>query len=327
MDTVFGQCTITQPNILNPSVLPGGIAKFDLTFKHERNGGNKWVTIHLWKSQDYPTYDYDRVPTTTRLGGVAKRPFGTIVINNEVVDHSGTYTNAQAFVGAYQNDGDFVIINTSTSTLTYNATNGTYTLSNLQVILPAGITAIKYDSWSSQSSYNSNVHCFNCNAGIILVPSVLAVKYSQPFKAQKSSGNIVFSWTTSSEDDNSHFVIEHLEDGNWKQVVLIGSGTEDGHSDVAIPYSYVMKIPAGKGDNRTAALLIGLGVLAGAVAMRSIIPARLSILICVVCGCALGGCEDSKSDSDTLQRDHFYRLGQVSKNGNILYSDTEMVKF
>lgn len=326
LGSVFGQCTITQPSILNPSTLPGGIAKFDLQFKHDRNWGNKWVTIHLWKSTDYPNYDYDRVPTTTRLGGISKRPFGTIVINNEIVDHSGTYTGAQAFIGAYQNDGNFVMLNTTGSTLVYNASTDSYILKDLQVVLPAGTTVIRYDSWSSQSSFNGIVHCFNCNGGTILVPSVLPVVYYKEFKVNKSNGFLQFSWATSSENNNSHFVIEHLVGSEWQQQSTIFCRSENGYSDTVSEYSYQLKLNDAKKDNRSATLLIGLSVIACALAMRSFVPARLTILVCVVLSCAFGSCEDQKTE-DSLQQDHWYRLGQVDRNGKITYSASEMVRF
>jgi hypothetical protein len=325
LGSVFGQCTITQPSIMNPSVLPGGIAKFDLTFKHIRNGGNKWVTVHLWKSQDYPGYNYDRVPTTARLGGSSSRPFGTVVINNELVDHSGTYTNTQSFVDVYQNDGVFVMLNTSGSTLVYNATTDSYTLKDLQIILPAGTTVIKYDSWSSQSSYNNNVHCFNSNGGTIIVPSVLPVVYSKPFKVDKSNGFLEYTWATSSESNNSHFVIEHLEGSEWKEIATIFCKSENGYSDTQSQYTYRMKIPEDKGDPRSTTLLIGLSVLTCALVLRNFVPARLTILICVVCACALGACNGSKENS--LQSDHWYRLKQVNKDGKFTHSDSRMIKF
>ena len=319
------QCTITQPSILNPSVLPGGIAKFDLSFKHDRNWGNKWVTVHLWKNTDYPSYDYDRVPTTPRLGGAVKRPFGTVVINNSVVDHSGTYTNIQAFAGAYQNDGTFVMLNTSSSTLVYNASTDSYVLKNLQVVLPAGTTVIKYDSWSSQSLYNNNVHCFNCNVGSILVPTVLPVVYKNPFKAQVSGEHVIFSWTTSSEVNNSRFVIEELVDSTWKDAMVIFCKSENGFSDTSITYEF--KLPK-KQDKRAGEAMVGLGVLIGALACRRFVPARLTILLFIVGAGAFGACEDQKGDGqESLQTHHVYRLRQVDKDGNFKHTDAVIVKF
>lgn len=320
--SVWGQCTITQPTITNASV-SAGIANFSLTFKHDRNWGNKWVTVHLWKNTDYPNYDYDRVPTTTRLGGASKRPFGTVIINNDMVDHSGTYTNAQAFAAAYQNDGTFVMINTSSSSLVYNESTDTYTLNNLQCVLPAGTTILKYDSWSSQSSNNWNVHCFSCNGGTIIVPTVLGVTYQKPFKASLDGDMVQFGWTTSSESNNSHFVLEHLMGSEWKDVATIFCNSENGFSDQPISYSYRMPV---KGDQRPKQMMIGLGVLMAALSIRRFVPARLTILLFMAGACAFGGCDESDAQ-ESLQQDHFFRLRQVDRDGKFTHTASEMVKF
>lgn len=317
----WAQCTITQPLITNASLV-GGVANFSLSFKHNRNPGNKWITVHLWKSTDYPGYDYDRVPTTTRLGGVTKKPFGSIVINNANVSVSGSYSAAQAFVVSYQNDGAFFMLNTSGSTLVYNSITDAYVIHGLQVILPTGTTTIKFDSWSSQSSDNNNVHCYSL-CGSILVPTVLPVTGLNTFKAEKGSARVRFSWTTQSESNNSHFVIQELIESEWKDKVTVFSKSEDGNSSVSTLYEYSLDL-----SNKQYSY-IGLWTMlafVGAVMCRKFVPARLTILVCVVVVIACHSCKSSSS-LDSLLQDRYYRLKQVDRDQQTInYSPARFVR-
>lgn len=155
----FSQCALSDVAITDVTV-SGGIAYFNLSFKHIRNNGNKWVTIHFWDQAGYPNYDYDTegVPTSLKLDG--EDPIGTIVINNNNVSATGTYTATQAFVSSYQNDGTFAICTGPSTVLAYNSVTDIYTITGLSLILPSGTTVLEADIWSSQSNSNQQVHCF-----------------------------------------------------------------------------------------------------------------------------------------------------------------------
>lgn len=316
----WAQCTITQPLITNASLV-GGVANFSLSFKHNRNWGNKWITIHLWKSTDYPSYDYDRVPTTTRLGGSSKKPFGSIVINNANVSTSGSYSAAQAFVVSYQNDGTFFMLNTTGSTLVYNSVTDAYVLNGLQCTLPPGTTTIKFDSWSSQSSGNNNVHCYSL-CGSILVPTVLPVTGLETFKAEKGSARVKFSWTTQSESNNSHFVIQELIGSEWKDMATVFSKFEDGNSSLSTRYEF--SLDTSHKQYGYIGLWITLSFI-GAVMFRRYVPARLSMLVCIVVVFACHSCKSSSS-LDSLLQDRYYRLKQVDRDQQTVnYSPSRFV--
>jgi hypothetical protein len=155
----FTQCSLSDVAITDVTI-SGNTAFFNLSFKHTRNSGNKWVTIHFWDQADYPNYNYDvdGVPTSLSLDG--EDPIGTIVINNSTVSATGTYTAAQAFVSSYQNDGTFAICTGPATTLTYNSVTKLYTITGLSLVLPSGTTVLEADVWSSQSQHNQQVHCF-----------------------------------------------------------------------------------------------------------------------------------------------------------------------
>jgi hypothetical protein len=313
--TGWAQCTITQPIITNASY-SGGAFHFSLNFKHQRNNGNKWVTIHMWKNTLYPGYSYDNPPTTTRLGGVV--PFGTVVINNTNVSASGTYNSSQAFVTAYQNDGTFLMVNTSASTLVYNASTDSYTLNNLQTVLPTGTSVIKFDSWSSQSSGNQNVHCFNIG-GTILVPSTLGVTGLESFQGRKDGSSIIFTWTTKTETNNSHFTLRKLVEGQWSDMAVIISKYEDGNTTLSTNYRFELKGRQKQQSGGTTVALLGLSIIA-AVCMRGFVPARLTILLCVM-GVTLNNVACKReSPGEALLQDGQYQLAQVDRDGATTYS-------
>lgn len=315
---VAAQCTISQATITNASVV-SGVANFSLVFKHVRNAGNKWITIHMWNSPAYPGYSYNDPPTTTKLGGV--KPFGTIVINNNTVSGSGTY-GATAFASPYQQDGTFVMLNTASSTIVYDASTDTYTLTNLQVTLPPNTVVIKFDAWSSQSATNQNVHCYYTNSDI-LVPAVLpATGLNESFKVYKIDGYLTFNWTTKMESHNSHFVIEELIGQQWKQVALVGSKTEDGNSSMPLSYSYKMKLPA----PQMAYMGWIFGVLLCSILLRKYIPFRLMCLIAVVWIFGTIACNRKDSLLEKQLYEHCYRLRQVDLDKNSFTTGARMVK-
>jgi hypothetical protein len=315
---VTAQCTISQATITNASVA-SGVANFSLVFKHVRNAGNKWITIHMWNSPAYPGYSYNDPPTTIKLGGV--KPFGTIVINNNTVSGSGTY-GATAFASTYQQDGTFVMLNTASSTIVYDASTDTYTLTNLQVTLPPNTVVIKFDAWSSQSATNQNVHCYYTNNDI-LVPAVLpATGLNESFKVYKKDGYIHFTWTTNMESHNSHFVIEKLEGQQYKEMAVVFSKTEDGNSDTPINYNYKMKLP----DPALSSMGWIFVVFACSMLFRKYIPFRL---VCIVAGLwVFGVLACSKKDSliEKQLYEQWYHLKQVDIDKNSSTTNARMIR-
>lgn len=321
--STWGQCTITQPTILNSSI-SSSVTTFDLQFKHDRNSGNKWITIHLWAALAYPNYNYARVPTTIRLGGSSSVPFGTVVINNTSVDHDGIYTADQAYVGAYQNDGTFIMLNTSISTLVYNSSTGVYVLKNLRMIVPAGTTVIKFDSWSSQSDPNNNVHCY-CVGGSIAVPVAMPVTgLEETFNIEKTTEGVNFQWTSYAENNNAFYKLQELVDSVWIDKALISSKYEDGNCPHSTDYQYTLKLPS-----KSVLAMVGMWPLLFVFALlfRRLVPARLTLLVGFVVGMTLTySCNSTKNSLDSLLTDHWYRLKQVDKDGKSFVTTARMIR-
>jgi hypothetical protein len=316
---VTAQCTISQATITNASLI-SGVANFSLVFKHIRNSGNKWITIHMWKSTVYPAYGYGNPPTGALLSGVV--PFGTIVINNSTVSGSGTY-GATAFASPYQNDGTFILLNTSNSTIVYDASTDMYTLNNLQVTLPAGTLVIKFDTWSSQANTNQVVHCFT-NGGSILVPTVLPVKgLEASFKVKKENGYIHFSWSTESELNNSHFEILKASGSDWVTAGILGSKYEDGNSSTLTNYSF--KIPV-KDHTSSMSLMIAIPLVLG-MFLRKYVPMRVTCMLVMLWAIGYStGCKKSNSLQEDELSSEWFRLKQVDRNNNSTSTTARMVK-
>lgn len=304
------QCTITQPSITNVASIGAGQITFDISFKHDRNSADKWLTIHMWKNTQYPDYNYNRVPTVTRLNNHV--PFGTLVINNSTVSHNGSYTAAQAFASTYQND-NFPVMNTSGTTLTYNSSTRMYTIRGLKTTVPSGTVLITYDVWSSQSSNNQNVHCYNTGAclGLDLVLSVTGL---ETFKATRAGEDVLFSWSTYTETGNSHFLISELIDSQWVQRGMIVSRTENGNSALVTQYEY--RLPVQR--VRYASMGLICIVLLVSLLMRKLIPVRVTLLLCGI-GMTfsyLSACSSAQKEIIS-KPSHWFKIEQIDLDGTV----------
>lgn len=235
---VSAQCTISNATVYNLAVT-GNSASFNLKFNHVRNAGNKWITIHLWNATGYPSYGYGSAPTTATLGGQV--PFGTIVIDNAAVSATGTYTAAQAYGAAYQNDAGFVMATGIGSSLEYDAAQNLYKLIVLNVTVPGGLVNMKADAWSSQASNNKVVHCFYKEVPIVVVP-LPATGLESSFKAQAEDDVVNFSWTSLTEQNVAYYVVEKNIPGtsDWIDAGMIDSKNPKGNSST--PTSYTLQI-------------------------------------------------------------------------------------
>lgn len=64
------------------------------------------------------------------------------------------------------------------------------------------------------------------------------------FDVQQSDQNVLLSWTTSSEQDNAGFGIEHSSDGkSWDEIGFVKSNARDGFSNAALNYSFTDRAP------------------------------------------------------------------------------------
>lgn len=151
------QCQLVDPAIELNNVSPSGsdcIVNINLSFTINKNNGNKFTYVHLWKPADYPDIDYKKAPKLTDLGNV----LATLAIDTD---------GAVSLLSSYSADANVAPLFTGLTILEEDLGGGLsrITIDNIQFPVPGAcetLPILKGDVWSSQaSSTNPPVHCFN----------------------------------------------------------------------------------------------------------------------------------------------------------------------
>lgn len=74
-------------------------------------------------------------------------------------------------------------------------------------------------------------------SGFAVAASKAAVNYFALSAIQKEK-TVVLQWQTAHEENNKCFYIQHFSKGQWKNIALVFSATEDGYSAHPIAYQY-----------------------------------------------------------------------------------------
>jgi len=160
----FAQCEFSNSSVeLNSVNQSGGVGNevctvnLNLKFTIDRNNGNKYTYIHLWKASQHPTITYgnsDKGPHASELGPV----LATIAIDwglNNVATLINTYSPDPTIIFPLFTG---VAISQSISGSLY-----TVTIDNLSFAIPgacADIPPLKADVWGTQSdAKNAPIHC------------------------------------------------------------------------------------------------------------------------------------------------------------------------
>ncbi len=152
---------------------------------------------------------------------------------------------------------------------------------------------------------------------------VLITDYSV---SKVSSSSILVKWTTTSEENNSHFIVQGSTDGlNFTDIYTVFSYTESGNSSVAHTYSFTI-------DNTVHVIkTAGLSLLAGIILIlivaagfkRKAFPfAAMAVLITLG---SFTSCSKSNATPSNTATYKFIRLQQVDKDGTTTTLDTKTV--
>lgn len=152
----LAQCALVEPAIELNSVSPSGDncnVNVNLSFTIDKNNGNKFTYVHLWKPADYPDIDYKKAPKAADLGAV----LATLAIDTD---------GAVSLLSTYSADGTVIPLFTGLTIMEEDLGGGKarITIDNIQFPVPGAcedLPILKGDVWSSQaSSANPPVHCF-----------------------------------------------------------------------------------------------------------------------------------------------------------------------
>ena len=156
---LFAQCEFLAPGVELISVTTSGpncTVNINLKFTIDRNHGNKYTYIHLWKELEHPTINYSAFgPNAAALGPV----LATVAI-----EWSGS--DVASLLTSYSPDPSIAPL---TSGVGLSQTNVgdlyTVTLNNLSFAIPGACSAIptlRGDVWGTQAdSQTPTVHCAN----------------------------------------------------------------------------------------------------------------------------------------------------------------------
>ena len=229
----YAQCDLGSLIIELKSVSPTGencTANVTISFTIEKNNGNKYTYVHLWKPSDYPNYDYKKAPDKSDLGAV----LATVAIHTDgTASLLPTYGPDKNVSTLYSG---LVLAEESLGGKLYRIT-----VSNMLIQVPgacSGLTYLKGDVWSTQSEANNHppVHC---------VATALPVKLAK-FKGDLLDNVISLSWMTTEEAGSNYFDVERS--GDLVEFITLGSIKSKGTTTVNQNYSFIDRSPL-QGNN------------------------------------------------------------------------------
>lgn len=164
---LFAQCSLLSPGVELNSLTTSGpncVVNLNLRFTIDRNNGNKYTYVHLWKQTQHPNIGYAKGPDAGELGPV----LATIAI---VWDGA----NVASLMPAYSADNSVTPLFAGVS-ISQENTGSLYTVSLSSLSFPiqgacTAIPALSADVWGTQANSNKpTVHCVNADP----IPLVIA---------------------------------------------------------------------------------------------------------------------------------------------------------
>ncbi|WP_169539996.1 FG-GAP repeat domain-containing protein [Niabella aurantiaca] len=192
-----------------------------------------------------------------------------------------------------------------------NAANGQYTLQPGSPAQNSGSNALYTSAGGTISNDrdladNIRLSGSNIDMGAYESQSVLPVSFGV-FTAVIKDGRLLVNWSTETETNNDHFLIQLSADGtNWRTVQTVQSKAADGNSNTSLEYS--SSIP-----------LTALGVSAGFLLLGLVVSSRKkkkTLIMAAVLLCALAFSCSKRDIAKTIESGKlFVRIVQVDKDG------------
>jgi hypothetical protein len=168
----FAQCEFLNPGVELNNVSTSGancMVSMNLRFTIDRNNGNKFTYIHLWKATQHPTIGYgnsDKGPTAAQLNQIGP------VLATIAIEWTGA--NQAKLINSYSPDPTLISpLFTGVSISQTNSGNlYTVTISNLSFPIPGAcseIPPLKGDVWGTQSDASKPaIHCGNSGFNLVV---------------------------------------------------------------------------------------------------------------------------------------------------------------
>jgi len=253
----FAQCEFLNPGVeLNNLSTSGAncMVNLNLRFTIDRNNGNKYTYIHLWKAAQHPTISYgnsDKGPTATQLNQIGP------VLATIAIEWTGA--NQATLISTYSPDPSLIFpLYTGVSISQTNSGNlYTVTISNLSFPIPGAcseIPPLKGDVWGTQSdAAKPAIHCGNSGFNLIVNDPLVSGTINCNGTAGPRTYNLDIATTNPSAFNVIYKV--YLDDG-----VLTGGLTNFTPADQLIFTSALTPVSAGAPiDINAAAYTYGAG--------------------------------------------------------------------
>ena len=173
------QCVVKNVIIKVNSSVPSGtgcMMNFDFVFTIENNGGNKYIYLHSWLTNEYPNYfNCPGVSNNAKAPVLSDLLLSRINlgIHNDI--HAGH--PAPTLMTTYIPDPNVTITPASglTRQVYPSGDSARFTIKGIDLYVPfacnsvVGMTA---DVWSSQAQSATQIHCISCNNQFVIDPKV-----------------------------------------------------------------------------------------------------------------------------------------------------------
>ncbi len=169
--TSAAQCAVSGVAVqLHSVVISGGgcIANFDLSWEQQVNSGNKYATLHLWRTDLYPALEANLLAYTS----TSDHPDETDLANaiaTILIENNGS---PNPTIGAIYNPHPAVPVLSAGLTVTkenIGANLDRMTVKNITLTIPdcAG-TSLTGDVWLSQAADGQGVHCIFSGISVLI---------------------------------------------------------------------------------------------------------------------------------------------------------------
>nr|WP_295931351.1 T9SS type A sorting domain-containing protein [uncultured Dyadobacter sp.] len=188
----IAQCALVEPAIELNSVLDNGTTctvNINLSFTIDKNNGNKFTYVHLWKPTEHPNIDYEtKAPEASDL---TNKVLATLAIDTD---------GAVTLLSTYSADEDGVIPLFTGLNLNEESLGGDLyriTIDNIQFPVPGAcnvLPILKADVWSTQAaSAKPKVHCYNAGFNLQINDPVITgdINCNEPLGPRTYDLNII----------------------------------------------------------------------------------------------------------------------------------------
>ena len=216
---------------------------FDLTFNLATNGGNKYLNLNMWTSDQYDSVNLISTGPKPTCGELTSS-LANISINNNVTDPAQptiltTYAGANCTPPVPVESSGLIITKVYNPGGAVPAGYDTYTIQNISVTLLTGAsTNVQIYLWSTDAQSQSVAHCSFGPVNLVPTGGPLPVTISA-FNAVRNNRNVSLIWETIGEHNTKGFEIQRKSgNGIWQTVSFVNSKAPGGQSTLTLSYGY-----------------------------------------------------------------------------------------